>query len=128
MRFLSRLNRPWIHFILLGSLLYYLQSVLFPAPKPVVGPLGEARLEALQQQWFSGTGRLPNEEQLDRMVTAELDRDMLFQRGLELDLHLYDPVVYQRLLLNMSFLKLGEDLVRGGKVPTGTGYALAPRR
>jgi hypothetical protein len=43
------------------------------------------------------------------MVADELDRDMLFQRAIELDLHLYDTVVYQRLLLNMRFLQLGED-------------------
>ena len=42
------------------------------------------------------------------MVAAELDRDMLFQRAIELDLHLYDTVVYQRLLRNMRFLQLGE--------------------
>jgi len=110
MNFLTRLNRPWVHFIVLGYLLYYLQGVLLPAPKPVIGPLGEARIETLQQQWFASTGRLPNPEQLDRMVTAELDRDMLFQRALELQLHLYDTVVYQRLLLNMSFLQLGEGM------------------
>lgn len=108
MRFLARLNRPWIHFIVLGCLLYYLQGIFFPAPKPVVGPLSGARMEALQQQWFASTGSLPTPEQLDRMVTAELDRDMLFQRAIELKLHLYDTVVYQRLLLNMSFLQLGE--------------------
>lgn len=108
MKFLSRLNRPWLHFIVLGSLLYYLQGVLFPEPKPVIGPLGEARLEALQQQWFASTGRLPKDEQMARMVAAELDRDMLFQRAIELELHLYDTVVYQRLLRNMRFLQLAE--------------------
>jgi len=109
MRLPARLNRPWIHFIVLGVLLFYLKGVFFPAPKPVIGPLGGARIEALKQQWFSSTGRLPSPEQLDRMVTAELDRDMLFQRAIELNLHLYDSVVYQRLLLNMSFLQLGAD-------------------
>lgn len=110
MKFLARLNRPWMHFILLGFLLFYLQGLLFPVPKPVVGPLSGARLEALQQQWLSATGRLPNAEQLDRMVSAELDRDMLFQRALELELHLHDSVVYQRLLRNMGFLQLGEGM------------------
>ena len=110
MKFLVRLNRPWMHFILLGFLLFYLQGLLFPVPKPVVGPLSGARLEALQQQWLSATGRLPNAEQLDRMVSAELDRDMLFQRALELELHLHDSVVYQRLLRNMGFLQLGEGM------------------
>lgn len=108
MTLLTRLNRPWMHFIVLGALLYYLQGVVFPAPKPVVGPLTETRLETLKQQWFASTGRVPTPEQLDRMVSAELDRDMLFQRAIEMDLHLYDTVVYQRLLLNMSFLQMGE--------------------
>ena len=108
MNFLARLNRPWIHFIVLGSLLFYLQGVFFPAPKPVIGPLNDSRLEALQQQWFASTGRMPTDEQRARMVAAELDRDMLFQRAIELDLHLHDTVVYQRLLRNMRFLKLDE--------------------
>lgn len=108
MGLLARLNRPWIHFVLLGSLLFYLQGVFFPAPRPVVGPLNDARIEALQQQWFATTGRPPTEEQLQRMQVAELERDMLFQRAVELELHLFDTVVYQRLLRNMRFLKLDE--------------------
>ncbi|MCB1676697.1 MAG: peptidyl-prolyl cis-trans isomerase [Halioglobus sp.] len=108
MTLLARLNRPWLHFIVLGSVLYHLQGLFFPAPKPVVGPLGEARLEALQQQWYNSTGRLPTPAQQQRMVAAELDRDMLFARAVELQLHRYDTVVYQRLLRNMRFLQLGE--------------------
>ncbi|NND67409.1 MAG: peptidyl-prolyl cis-trans isomerase [Halioglobus sp.] len=108
MRFFSWLKRPWVHFIVLGALLFYLQGVFFPAPKPVVGPLNEARLEALEQQWFASTGRVPTDEQLRRIIVAELDRDMLFQRAVDADLHLYDTVVYQRLLRNMRFLKLDE--------------------
>ena len=95
MKLLARLNRPWVHFIVLGSLLFYLQGVFFPEPKPVLGPLSEARLEALQKQWLASVGREPTPEQLVRMVQAELDRDMLFARALELKLHLYDTVVYQ---------------------------------
>ena len=108
MSFLVRLNRPWIHFILLGFLLFYIKGLLFPQPKPVIGPLNPARLEALQQQWLRATGRMPTPEQQARMVSSELDRDMLFQRALALDLHLYDTVVYQRLLRNMKFLGLAE--------------------
>ncbi|MEQ8514340.1 MAG: peptidylprolyl isomerase, partial [Chromatocurvus sp.] len=108
MNVLFRLNRPWLHFIALGSLLFSLQGRFFPQSRPVLGPLAEARIEALQQQWLASVGRLPTAEQLTYRVEAELDRDMLFQRAIELDLHLYDPVVYQRLLLNMRFLQLGK--------------------
>ena len=108
MSFFSRLNRPWLHFIVLGSLLYYLQGVFFPTPKPVIGPLGPERMDALREQWFTSTRRVPSQEQVARMIAAELDRDMLFQRAVSLDLHLYDTVVYQRLLRNMRFLQLAE--------------------
>lgn len=108
MKILARLNRPWIHFLVIGIALYWAQGRLFPEPPTVIGPLSEARLETLQQQWVSTVGRLPSEAQLERMVSSELDRDMMFQRGLELNLHLYDPVVYQRLLRNMNFLGLAE--------------------
>ena len=109
MKWLARFNRPWVHFIVLGLGLFILQGYLFPEPKPVVGPLTEARVEALKQQWFSSTGRVPSDEQMLRMVSAELDRDMLFQRAVEMELHLYDAVVYQRLLRNMHFLQLAGD-------------------
>jgi len=108
MRWLSWLKKPWIHFLLLGLVLFELQQQLFPEPKPVVGPLADTRIEALQEQWFSTTGRLPTETQLARLVESELDRDMLFQRALEYELHLYDTVIYQRLLRNMNFLQMAE--------------------
>jgi len=104
----ARLNRPWLHFIVLGFVFFKLQSAMFPEPKPVVGPLNEDRIEALVQQWYAAAGRPPSDEQRARMVEAELDRDMLFQRALELDLHLYDTVVYQRLIRNMNFLQMAE--------------------
>ncbi len=108
MNFLSRLKRPWVHFVVLGLLFFWLDSMYFPPPKPVIGPLSETRLETLQQQWFSSTGHLPSPEQQQRMVQSELDRDMLFQKALAMNIHLYDTVVYQRLLRNMAFLQLAD--------------------
>jgi len=108
MRLLSWLKRPWIHFVMVGALLFWATGVLFPAPPTVIGPLPEARVEALQQQWFATVGRMPSDEQMQRMIDAELDREVMFQRALELELHLYDPVIYQRLLRNMHFLQLAE--------------------
>ena len=109
MGLLSRLNQPWIHFLLLGLLLYLATGYLFPPPRPVVGPLGEARIDALKQQWFRASRQVPTEEQLGRMIDAELDRDMLFQTGVSMGLHRHDSVVYQRLLRNMRFLGLDDD-------------------
>jgi hypothetical protein len=102
------LSRPWLHFLLLGFALFYLLRWIDPPPRPSVGPLNEARIESLQRQWFTTAGRAPSDEQLDYMIRAELDRELLFQQALVLELHLYDNVVRQRLIRNMRFLRMGE--------------------
>ena len=106
---LQRFNRPWLHFLVLGGALFYFFRWLDPPPKPVVGPLSEARIESLQRQWFSAARRPATPAQIDAMKRAELDRDMLFQEGLRLELHLFDSVVRQRLIRNMRFLRMGDD-------------------
>ncbi len=103
------LYRPWFHFLVLGTALYLVLQWLYPPPLPTVGPLPDSRIENLKRQWFSTTGRLPDLEQLRGMVEAELDREILFREGLELEIHLHDPVVRQRLLRNMLFLRLGDN-------------------
>jgi hypothetical protein len=105
---LTRLNKPWLHFLVLGLVFYKLQGAMFPVPKTVIGPLKEARLEALQQQWLTRVGQPPSPSQNAKMVADELDRDLLFQRALDLELHLYDKVVYQQLIRDMRFLGMAE--------------------
>jgi hypothetical protein len=106
---LKFLNRPWLHFLLLGTALFFFQRWIDPPPKPTIGPLSESRIANLKKQWISTTGRVPGEQQLAGMVQAELDREVLFREGLELEIYLHDPVVKQRLIRNMHFLRLGED-------------------
>jgi len=106
---LTRLNKPWLRFIVLGAVLYLLQSALFPEPKPIVGPLSEARIVTLKEQWRSSTGREPTEEQLSGFIAVELDRDMLMQHALDLEFHLHDSIVYERLIRNMTFLQFAQS-------------------
>lgn len=108
MKWIAKLNRPWLHFILLGAVFYQLQGALFPEPKPVIGPLSESRIEALQQQWEASTGQQLTPENKARLIEVELNGDVLLQRALELDIHLYDKVIYQRLIRNMNFLQLAQ--------------------
>ena len=108
MNALARLNKPWLHFIVLGVVFYQLQSAFFPEPVRVIGPLSEARVETLEKQWRISTGRAPTDQQLSKFVATELDRDMLLQHALDLEFHLRDSIIYQRLIRNMKFLQLGE--------------------
>jgi parvulin-like peptidyl-prolyl isomerase len=106
---LKRLNRPWLHFLVLGTALFFFLRWLNPPPRPIVGPLNPERVENLKRQWFATAGQAPGPQQLERMMAAELDRDMLFQEALAMEFHLYDNVVRQRLIRNMRFLRLGEN-------------------
>jgi len=98
--------KPWLHFVLLGCLYYLVQSFLFPESKPVVGPLSQERTEAIINKWTTISGTPPNQQKITDLISIELDRDMLFQEALDLNLHLRDDVVKQRLLMNMNFLRM----------------------
>ena len=104
MRWLRYLHKPWLHFLVLGSVFYQIQITVFPEPKTVIGPLSESVHNALQQQWLTRFGNLPTAKQKTKMIADELDRDLLFQRALELDLHLHDSIVFDQLIRNMRFL------------------------
>jgi hypothetical protein len=100
----TQLNKPWLHFLILGIAFYQVQATVFPEPKTVIGPLSESVQDALQQQWLTRFGNLPTAKQKTKMIADELDRDLLIQRALELRLHLQDSIVYDQLIRNMRFL------------------------
>ena len=95
-----------LHFVVLGAVFYALSATFFPPPKPIVGPLSEARVDALVAEWQNLMGRKMRDNEREGLLQAELDRDMLFMKAIELELHLIDPVVQQRLLRNIDFLGL----------------------
>ncbi len=102
------MNRPWLHFLIIGTALFVLQQTLYPPARPSVGPLPAERLESLRRQWYVTTGRMPTEPQMNAMVAAELDRDILFREALDARVHEIDPIVQQRLVRNMRFLQLDQ--------------------
>lgn len=110
------LRRPWLHFMVLGTLLYWFQQLWFPPPRPVIGPLPEARVDLLREQWLRATGSNPDAPTLARLSELELERDLLFQHALSLGIHEHDRVVRDRLLRNMDFLKLGEGEEEAAKI------------
>lgn len=107
-RILRWLGKPWLHFLILGYALWRGGLWLYPPEPPVVGPLSAARIEALRVQWVSLARRVPSDEQMQHLVDAELDREMLYLEALSRDFHLYDTVVEQRLIRNMKFLRLDD--------------------
>ena len=85
------------------------QDALFPAPKPILGPVSDAQLDALRTNFEASNGAPPNPDEERVLVEWALDRDMLLQRAIDLELHLTDAVIRERLIRNMQFLGLDED-------------------
>ena len=105
----SPVHKPWLHFIGVGLLLFVLQELLFPAPKPILGPVSDAQLDALRTSFQASNGAPPSPEEERVLVNWSLNRDMLLQRAIDLNLHMTDPLIRERLIRNMRFLGLDED-------------------
>ena len=87
-----------------------LEGLIVAPTMPSVGPLGESRLEGLKAQWRSQAGRDPSSAELRELVSLELENDMLLQEALKLQLHRKDHTVSERLLRDLDFLGLADDL------------------
>ena len=68
--FVIGLNKPWLHFMLLGVVFYNVQGVIFPESKTVIGPLNASRIDTLQQQWLNRFGREPSAAQKQKMLQS----------------------------------------------------------
>lgn len=76
----------------------------------MLGPLSTEQIDQLAADWQVQHGRPPDDVELGELVSAELDRQLLFREGLRRNLHLRDDAVRQRLILNMLFLQPAGDL------------------
>lgn len=105
--FLTRRLFPgpvWLHFLLLGAVLFGVLSVMYPEPKPTLGPPNPARLAVMAESYAKMVGGLPSESDVARFVDLELRDELLFREALARQLHERDPVIAQRIVRNMRFL------------------------
>jgi hypothetical protein len=98
------LKKPWLHFLLLGVMLFVGGQWLFPEPKPVLGPPNPERLSAMVENYtrFAPDGVSP--ALLEQFIDTELRDELLFREALDRDLQYRDAAVEQRIIRNMRFL------------------------
>lgn len=101
--------RP-LHFLVGGLLLFVF---LDPGTTQRVPPeplrLEQSQVDQLRSSWSASLGQEPSEAELANLVRRELDDEILFREALQRSLHEFDPVVRQRVLLNMRFLDAAAD-------------------
>ncbi len=99
-----------LHFMVCGLLLFFVfnpGATLRAPPEPL--RLEQARIDQLRSSWSASMGQEPSAAELASLERRELDDEILFREALQRSLHELDPVVRQRILLNMRFLGASAD-------------------
>lgn len=99
----------WLHFIIIGSVLFALVRYFEPLP-PIPYPQ-DSEIAELQENWLRTTGGITNDTELVLLIKDWQDQELLFQEALRLKLYLDDTLVWRRLIRNMRFVGAeGDDI------------------
>jgi hypothetical protein len=100
------IRQPLLHFILSGGLLFAFERAVLPAPDHAADPVisvDAAIRQRLRGEWQQALGRPPSAAEWQAQLARALDAELLLAEALRLELDASDPVVRERLLLNMRF-------------------------
>lgn len=114
--------KPWLQFLLLGSVLFLAGQWLFPEPRPVLGPPNAERLAAMAENYARFGGGPVSDELQARFINSELRDELLFREALTRNLQYRDAAVEQRIIRNMRFL--GAETEASDAELVEQGYAL----
>ena len=115
-------RKPWLHFLLLGLMLFVGGQWLFPEPKPVLGPPNPERLRAMVENYSRFAPYSVSPALFERFIDTELRDELLFREALKRDLHYRDAAVEQRIIRNMRFLDA--NIAASDSELVEQGYAL----
>jgi hypothetical protein len=105
--------RILFHFTLLGTALFAFDRAFLtepPAPyepPPVVVPAARVA-EMMRSSWMRGAGP-PTDEELRALAMPEVNDELLYREAIALGFDRDDPVIFNRLVMNMRFAGAGED-------------------
>lgn len=96
------IRAPLLHFLLIGGLLFVVQS-WWPQADETVIVVSRAEVERLRADWLRDTARVPTEVELQLSLQRHVDEELLLQEALRLGLDARDPVARERLVGNLRF-------------------------
>ena len=103
------IKKPWLHFLVIGAVLYSLQSGLQPQQLAEIALPTEERVAQLRGQWLRSTGYPPTEKQVQQLIDREVNQEILFQEALRYQWQQTDPVIRQRLIRDVLFVDPDND-------------------
>ena len=96
------LRSPFFGFLLVGSLLFLLDSLARSDRQIIV--VSAAQQQRLSTLWESQTGSSATPEQLDSLVSNWIEQEILYQEALRLGLDHEDSIVRRRMIQKLSFI------------------------
>ena len=102
------LRSPLLHFVLLGTLMFVVQSMRSYEPEVSIVEVRRSEIDERLESYRQQMGRAPTEPESRAIENQVIENAIWLEQAYALGLHQYDTVVHQRLLLNMRFLE-GED-------------------
>jgi hypothetical protein len=99
------LRSPLVHFLLLGALLFGLNSAQSSVSEPTVVEVLRSEIDERIAAYQSQMGRIPSAVEAVSIENQIIENALWLQQARALGLHKTDSVVRQRLILNMRFLE-----------------------
>ena len=103
------LRSVWCQFVLIGVVLFIVDRLLFPEPKPIIGPPNAERVALQVQALTQLQGKPLSTAQQQMIKERELRDELLFMEALHRGFIEDDLVVQRRLIRNMRFMDPEQD-------------------
>lgn len=99
------LRSPLFHFLVLGGALFLIDSAWSRVPETSVVRVSRGEIESRVLAYQEQMGRAPTPEEVLAFENQVIGEAIWLEEAFALGLERFDPVVQQRLLLNMRFLE-----------------------
>ena len=101
------LKEPLVHFLIIGAFLFLLYGLVNPVQNDNEILIDDNKINELVAKWELQRNRKPNLDELVGMVQQHINREVLYQEALEMNLDHNDEIVKLRLSQKMEFLSDG---------------------
>lgn len=99
---------PIFHFMILGSLLFVLDSALFTPVEPeYIIDIDQARIEWIKNTSKKENGHFPDEQSLVRLIDNDIQQEIFFREALSIELEKDDVIIRRRLIEKFTFMLEG---------------------
>ena len=101
------LHEPFVHFILIGALLFCLYELTAVTTDPTLDTviqINSADINQLSEQWLNQNGSKPDKSTLNELIESKIYQEVMLREAKRLGLDRNDTIVRRRLVQKMEFL------------------------